>query len=71
MAWSFAAVSEVGPSASSALRIVAIPTDEARAKSSARHRKSERAARICALTKGIFTLDIHKYHMIFGISYDR
>jgi hypothetical protein len=46
MAASFGNVSGISPSTTSALRIVATPTFEARAKSSAVHRSSARAARI-------------------------
>ena len=49
---SFAAVIEVSSTASSARRMVAIPTDDSRARSSARHRTNARAALICALFKG-------------------
>jgi hypothetical protein len=66
MAWSFAAVRDVSPSESSALLMVATPTDEARARSSARQRMSERAARIWALrSERLVMLDEAVNHMIF------
>jgi hypothetical protein len=46
MAASFASVTGISPSITSALRIVATPTFEARARSRAVHRISARAARI-------------------------
>jgi hypothetical protein len=49
MAASFADVTGISPSTTSALRIVATPTFEAWAKSSAVHRISARAARTWAL----------------------
>ena len=49
---SLAAVMEVSPSANSARRIVATLNELSRARSSALHRISERAARICALVNG-------------------
>src|SRR5262249_14472883 len=50
---SLAAVMEVFFSASSARRIVATPTADSRARSSARHRTRDRAALICALVNGL------------------
>ena len=49
MAASFASVTGISPSTTSALRMVATPTFEAWARSIAVHRISARAARICAL----------------------
>jgi hypothetical protein len=49
---SFAAVIDVSSSASSARRMVAIPTDDARARSCARQRRKVRAALICPLVRG-------------------
>ena len=49
MAASFAAVTGISPSITSTRRIVATPTFDARARSSALHRSIARAARICAL----------------------
>jgi hypothetical protein len=49
MAASFASVTGTSPSTTSALRMVATPTFEVRAKSRAVHRISARAARIWAL----------------------
>ena len=49
IAASFARVIVTSPSTTSALRMVATPTLEARARSRAVHRISARAARICAL----------------------
>jgi hypothetical protein len=65
-----AAVNEVDPSASSALRIVATPIEDSLARSSARQRIKERAARIWALVNARFTIDNPGDHMIFHISFD-
>ena len=53
---SFGTVIDVSLSASSARLIVAMPTADARAKSSARHRRSARAARIWWLVRGLWLM---------------
>jgi predicted phage-related endonuclease len=70
IAWSLAAVSTVGPSANSALRMVATPTEDSFARSSARQRINDRAALIWALVKECFMVDSFEDHMIYDISSD-
>src|SRR5262245_54857008 len=53
MAMSLGAVIEVSFSASSARRMVATPTADSRARSSARHRRNARAALIWPLVRGL------------------
>jgi hypothetical protein len=53
MAMSFGVVIDVSVSASSARRMVATPTADSRARSSARHRRNARAALIWPLVRGL------------------
>jgi hypothetical protein len=64
IARSLAAVRAVGPSANSALRIVATPTEDSFARSSARQRIRDRAARIWPLVRARFMVDNSEDHMI-------
>jgi hypothetical protein len=69
MAKSFATVIEVSSSVSSARRIVVTPTEDSRARSSALHRISARAALIWALISDLdFMLTIY-VHMIYFIPF--
>src|ERR1700731_2264430 len=72
IASSLAAVREVSRSATSARLIVFTPNDASRAKSTALHRRSARAARIWAPDNGaVFILTCHPYGLFHPIWGDR
>lgn len=73
MATLFANVADIGPSIASALRIVAIPSFENLARSSALQRSKARAARICAPVSNVpapACILTTSNHLIFFISLD-
>src|SRR5258708_35226634 len=66
IAKSLGAVIEVSASVSSARRMVATPTVDSRARSSARHRRKARAARIWPLVSG-FSFILTASHILYDI----